>query len=152
MSYVDTLRKAEYFVGITDEGLELIDEFCRLETYDEGTVLYHEGDVAKDLYVVQKGKVSIRIEEGQTRPLTVTIVSDGEAFGWSALVEPHRFTAGAKCLEKTSIVVIDGPKIHELCQGDSHLGVVIMENLAYLISCRLRHARQQIPIQSQGWE
>ncbi len=152
MGYVDTLRKAEYFIGLSDEDLKLIDEFCHLETYEAGTILYHEGDLARDLYVVHEGKVSIRMEEGQVRPLTVTVLSDGGAFGWSALVEPHRFTAGAMCLEKTSIVVIDGPKIYELCLGDSHFRAIVMENLAYLISSRLRHARQQLIIQSQRWE
>jgi CRP-like cAMP-binding protein len=152
MSYIDTLSKAEYFQGLTDEDLKLVDKICHLETYDEGTVLYHEGDKAKDLYVVEKGKISIRLEEGQTKPLTVTIVSDGGAFGWSALVKPNRFTAGAKCLEKTSIVVIDGAEMHKLCQANTRLGEIVMENLAYLISSRLRHARQQIPIQAQYWE
>lgn len=151
MSYIETLRKCEYFRGLTDDDLKLIEKACHREEYDEGVILYHEGDEAKNLRVVEKGKVSIRIEEGLTKPLTVCVVSDGGAFGWSALVKPHRFTAGAKCLEKTSIIVIDGAEMLQMCRADTRIGEIVMENLAYLISTRLRHARQQIPIQSQPW-
>ena len=117
----------------------------------EGEILYHEGEEAKNLRIVEKGQVSIRIEEGLTKPLTVCIVSDGGAFGWSALVKPHRFTAGAKCLEKTSIIVISGAELLRMCRADTRLGEIVMENLAYLISTRLRNARQQIPTQAQPW-
>ncbi len=151
MSYIETLRRCEYFRELTDYDLKLIEKTCHREEYDEGEILYYEGDEAKNLRIVEKGKVSIRIEEGLTKPLTVCIVSDGGAFGWSALVKPHRFTAGAKCLEKTSIIVISGAEMLRMCRADTRLGEIVMENLAYLISTRLRHARQQIPTQTQPW-
>ena len=151
MSYIETLRRCEYFRELTDDDLKLIEQICHREEYDEGVILYHEGDEAKNLRIVVKGKVSIRIEERLTKPLTVCIISDGGAFGWSALVKPHRFTAGAKCLEKTSIIVIYGAEMLQMCQADTRLGKIVMENLAYLISTRLRNARQQIPTQSQPW-
>ncbi len=151
MSYIETLRRCEYFRELTDYDLKLIEKACHREEYDEGGILYHEGDEAKNLRIVEKGKVSIRIEEGLTKPLTVCIVSDGGAFGWSALVKPHLFTAGAKCLEKTSIIVISGAEMLRMCRADTRLGEIVMENLAYLISTRLRHARQQIPTQTQPW-
>ena len=151
MSYIEILRRAEYFKGLNDDELRFVDKICREEYCDAEAIIFHEGDEAKNLYVVKEGKVSIYIEEGQVRPLTVYIVSDGGAFGWSALVKPNRFTAGAKCLEKTNIIVINGAEMRKLCQDNPHLGEIVMENLAYLVSSRLKNMRQQILTQGQPW-
>jgi len=151
MSYVDMLRKAEYFEGLSDDDLGLVDKICREESYDAGAVIFHEGDKAKNLYVVKEGRISIEIREAQTKPLLVRPVSAGGAFGWSALVKPHLFTAGAVCVEKTVVIVIDGGEMSNLCRTNTRFGVVVMENLAKLISSRLKDSREQLAIEKRPW-
>lgn len=157
MSYIDTLRKAEYFEGLSDDDIRLVDRICHEESYDTGIPIFHEGDKAKNLYVVKKGKIAIQIKEpfafafreAQTKPLTVCTVSEGGAFGWSALVKPHVFTAGAICVEKGTVIVIDGGEMSNLCRTNTRLGAIVMENLAELISSRLKKSREQLAIEKR---
>lgn len=151
MSYIDTLRKAEYFKGLSDDDIILVDRICHEESYDTGAVIFHEGDKAKNLYVVKEGRISIEIREAQTKPLLVKPVSAGGAFGWSALVKPHLFTAGAICVGKAVVIVIDGGEMSNLCRTNTHLGAIVMENLAELISSRLKDSREQLAIEKRPW-
>jgi len=151
MSYIDTLRKAEYFKGLSDDDIILVDRICHEESYDTGAVIFHEGDKAKNLYVVKEGRISIEIREAQTKPLLVRSVSAGGAFGWSALVKPHLFTAGAICVGKAVVIVIDGGEMSNLCRTNTHLGAIVMENLAELISSRLKDSREQLAIEKRPW-
>jgi CRP-like cAMP-binding protein len=151
MSYIDTLRKAEYFKGLSDDDIRLVDRICHEESYDTGMPIFHEGDKAKNLYVVKKGRISIQIREAQAKPLVVCTISEGGAFGWSALVKPHVFTAGAICVEKGMVIVIDGGEMSNLCRTNTHLGAIVMENLAELVSSRLKNSREQRAIEKRPW-
>lgn len=151
MSYIDTLRKAEYFKGLSDDDIGLVDRICHEESYDTGMPIFHEGDKAKNLYVVKKGRISIQIREAQAKPLTVCTISEGGAFGWSALVKPHVFTAGAVCVQKGTVIVIDGGEMSNLCRTNTHLGAIVMENLAELVSSRLKNSREQLAIEKRPW-
>jgi len=156
MDTLDFLERVDLFKGMGDDRIEAIQSCCETGEFKRGERIFRPGEDARFLYILMEGLVELRKEaqnqDNAQNAEVISRVSAGDVFGWSALVEPHRFTAGAMCLEKTSILVIDGPKIYELCQGDSHFCAVVMANLAYLISTRLRHARQQISIQSQRWE
>jgi len=144
MSYIETLKKAEYFKWLTDNDLKFVDRICHEEEFDAGDFIFHEGDEAKNLYVVKEGKVAICMEEGLSKPVTVCVVPEGGGFGWSTLVKPNKFVGGAKCLEKSHIIVIDGAEMYQLCQANVRICGAVMGNIAQLVSSRLRDARRRL--------
>lgn len=144
MGHLEILRKAEIFEGLTDDELNKVDRICDIEVYEPGAIIFNENDEAKKLYIVESGRVSIRIEIGPDRYLPVFSCSEGCVFGWSPLVPPYQYTAGAKCMEKSTVVAIDGAKLRELCHSDTHLCSVVMAGIARLISSRLRNTRLQV--------
>ena len=54
-------------------------------------------------------------------------------------------------MEKGTVIVIDGGEMSNLCRTNAHLGAIVMENLAELISSRLKDSREQLAIEKRPW-
>ena len=63
----------------------------------------------------------------------------GEVFGWAALVPPHQRTATARCVEKASVICVDGKTLMGLLDKNDHMGYVVMKNLSGILSTRLTY-------------
>jgi CRP-like cAMP-binding protein len=79
-----------------------------------------------------------------TRETTIDMLGKGEAFGWSALVAPHRLTATAICAQQVKCLVFSRTDLEEFFKQNTHIGYVVMANLAKVIANRLRDVRLQL--------
>lgn len=129
------LKMAELFSGISEATLDRIIGIANSETFDAGTTLYKVGDPAEDLYVLESGRVNFVIgREERTTPAGFAL-RKGEVFGWNALLEqyPHRIAA-ATCLEKSSLLRINGKQMLQVLEDDPAAGFVVMRRLSSLIN------------------
>ena len=146
---ISLLRKFKTFEGLTDSELEKIADLCREEDCEVGTVIYREGDVANDLYVVAQGKVALEMgvplwpHASPTR-VTIDVLTRGEIFGKSALVEPHIRILSPRCVEKAKVIAIDGSELRHLLDTAPHIGYKLMGRIANAIASRLTNTRKEL--------
>jgi CRP-like cAMP-binding protein len=141
------LQGFDLFKGLSEDELKAVAALGREEAFDEGEVVFQEGTEARRVYVLADGRVALRFRlplKPLTRETTIDTISKGEAFGWSALVRPHRLTATAICSEQAKCLVFERTDLQQLFQENHHIGYVIMENLAAVIAGRLRDVRLQL--------
>jgi len=141
---VETLKKLDLFEGLDTDELNAITGLSDVEECGAGTMIFKENDEAKKLYVLLEGKVAIQFEVGRHQDANVHTVAPGQAFGWSALVQPYQFTASARCVTDSKVVTVDGYALKKLTDEDCHMGYIILEKLAEVISARLRETRLQL--------
>ena len=72
------------------------------ESVAAGTTIFRTGDAAEHLYVVQEGKVEIKVGGG-----TVAIVGPGEIFGEMAMIDGSARSADAVAAEESVVVPVD---------------------------------------------
>ncbi|HID86650.1 MAG TPA: cyclic nucleotide-binding domain-containing protein, partial [Anaerolineae bacterium] len=149
MISIRALRKSPIFEDLTDDELERIASLCREEVYEAGTIIHEEGTPAEDLYIVQDGEVVLELElelhpYASPRRTTIEVVTKGEAFGWSSLVEPHVRTLSAKCTERTRLIVLRGSELMDLFESEPHIGYKVMAAISKLVGSRLRDTRQKL--------
>ncbi len=141
----DDLIRIDLFDDLTEEELKSIREICSEERYAPGEFIFKEGSQAKRLYVLKEGKVSIEIQVGDNKHLSVFTISQGaDLFGWSALVEPFKFTASARCVDAATVLAVDGVKLMGLIEKDYRMGFLIMRRILRFISQRVRDSRLQL--------
>jgi CRP-like cAMP-binding protein len=145
MVEIDALRSCEVFSELTDEELQKILPFCREESYQKDTIMFREGDEADTFYILQDGKVSIQYvicpQPDYCQDARTLLDKRGDFMGWSSLVKPGRMTASGYCITDIQLVAIDSSKLKELIEQDSHMGFVIMKELAGSINKRLKEAK-----------
>lgn len=140
----DTLRKLDLFDGLSAPELKKLEGISELAAYPRGAFIFIENEEARKLYIMLEGKVAVQFETARHQEAVVHIASSGEAFGWSAMVQPYRFTASARAIEDSKVVTVDGERLRMFLKDDCHIGFVIMEKLAQAISNRLRETRLQL--------
>jgi CRP-like cAMP-binding protein len=142
----ELLRRFPFFAGLTDEELKSIAMITEEEKYEENTFIFRERGKAQKLFVLIEGTVDIMIntdEEGLEQE-TVSTLTPGDVFCWSAVVEPHRLTASGFAATPVSVIAIDGAALRAMFELDCHLGYRILQKSATIISSRLKDTRIQM--------
>ena len=136
--------ETELFNRIPSHIIHEIAKFAQEESYPEEHVLFREGELAEFLYILESGQVAITVqgEERTVFPVTQT----GSVFGWSAIVEPRRYTATAECVIDTKVVKIDGERLMGLLERHPHEGLIVMRRLAGIIATRLIQSYQRLRV------
>ena len=137
---VTMLGHIPFFGGLTAGDLRQISEISRMVTLEKGARIFSRGDSAKNLYAVRSGKVHLRSRVSillADEEVVVEKISPGDIFGWSALIEPHRFTLSAYCDQDSELIRIGGKHVISMCAKRPHVGYILMRNLARIIGSRL---------------
>jgi signal transduction histidine kinase len=143
------LQKFDLFQGLTEEGLEQIAAICREENHEAGTILFREGDTARDLFIVVEGEVALEMgvelwTGAAPRPMRMEAATGGEVIGWSALVGPHVFTRSARCIKDTKLIAVPGSELRRILDNDPQVGYKVINRVAQLVGSRLRDTRNTL--------
>jgi CRP/FNR family transcriptional regulator, cyclic AMP receptor protein len=140
----EVLRRYPYFAGIDDSSLKAVAMIADERTCAAGSRLFSEGDPADTMNIIARGEVNIQYVLGSGEHRTVDVLVDGDILGWSALVEPHKYTAIGTASKETVLVMIDAKELRGLCSGTPLLGYRLMSQIAKLLAHRLEGARIQL--------
>ena len=140
------LKTFGLFNGLDDSELAKIAEFCHERNLESGTLCFIQGSNATDVNLCDSGAVYIIIQlyEPWGTEVKVHTTTEGEVFGWSALLESHTYTSSAKCVGRVKEVYIRGSDLLYLFEQNLHMGYVVMRNLSAIISSRLTEDRQRL--------
>jgi CRP-like cAMP-binding protein len=138
---VETLSDLRFLRGVTGKHLEELAGIARMEEYEEGDVLFSEGEAVENVYLLVRGEVALEISASGIRPQHVLTVGIGESLGWSALLGRRRRTATAKVTEPTIVLSLRGEDMLALCQSNPRLGFEIMRQTAAALADRLNAMR-----------
>jgi CRP-like cAMP-binding protein len=141
---VENLKKVEIFEDLSDEELEAISKVAETRRVLKDQVLFSEGTVASQLFILLEGKIAIELVTGHHQEAVFYNVEPGHVFGWSGFIHPFKFTATGKAAADGLIMTIDRESFHRIVAEDHHLGFVVMEGLAEVITKRLRETRIQL--------
>ena len=136
---IELLKKFDIFKGMDDDELQKIAEACKVEEFKKGAGVFKAQDPAESLFLVNKGKIELRFKvtyHSVSTEISLDKVSEGDAFGWSALTHPFRYTLSAFVAEDSELVQIKESDIKRICQDNNHLGYILMKNIAKVIGQR----------------
>ncbi len=78
------------------------------KAFKTGDIIFNQGDVGTEMYVVEKGLVEVMMATEQEKVVTLGEIGPNNFFGEMALFGDNRRIATAKALENTRVVVING--------------------------------------------
>jgi CRP/FNR family transcriptional regulator, cyclic AMP receptor protein len=114
-------------------------------SFPAGEVLFREGEVGVEMFVIQTGKVRIsKVFPSGER--TLAVIGAGEFFGEMAILNAKPRTATATALEPLEALVIDGRTFEAMVLGNGEIAVRMITRLA----SRLHSANAYIDILSRA--
>ncbi|HEY3276038.1 MAG TPA: cyclic nucleotide-binding domain-containing protein [Syntrophorhabdaceae bacterium] len=136
------ISESDLFRGVSQRFITKIAHGAEEQTFRKNTVIFKAGERADHFYVLMSGDVHIEI--GETEKATLAVSRPGEVFGWSALVEPYKFTAVAKSIHETKVMKISRDSIEAAIKEHPEEGLAVLRNLTGIIAGRLRFAYRQL--------
>jgi len=76
--------------------------------------------------------------------VTIEDLEPGHIFGWSSVVRQQRFTATARAMTVARVCAIPASDLNGLFSQHTHIGFVVMKQMANVIASRLRHTRAEL--------
>lgn len=141
----DFLKRLDMFNGLSDEELSKVAALCTGESYRAGDTILNIKDTADNFYLVRNGTVQIitNPEVLEVKPelanAVVVTLGKGQSFGEMGLVDRGVRSATVRAASDTEVYVINCEKFLALCNEDTHLGFLVMRNIAADLSFKLRY-------------
>ena len=141
----EILRRYPYFAGIDETSLRQLAMIAEEKQHiPAGTRLFAEGEPVRHLGIMVSGEVNIQYLLGSGEMRTVDTLVGGDLLGFSALIEPYKYTSFGTTTQETDLVLIDALKLREHCNRDPQLGYRLTLQVAKLLANRLEGARVQL--------
>jgi len=128
------------FADFSEADLANVMQVSRQETYETGDTILQEGAGGSTMYVVVRGRVSVRKMSG-TKQVEIKQVSKGECFGEMAVISQMPRSASVVALQPTDVVAISGAVLRSANQV---LCMKLYRNIASLLSDRMRQRDEQM--------
>lgn len=132
MDVLEVLRISRLFAGLSEERLRQIAALAREFRCPAGSVVYHAGDSAEDVFLLVKGAVGMGLKPSTRRQNKAEAIrAPGEVVGWSALMGESAFRVlSATCVEEdTVLLAINGAKLMDLLAQYPEDGFTVLRRL-----------------------
>jgi CRP-like cAMP-binding protein len=140
----EEMKDIEFLHSLGGQHLNQVARMARLQEYEEGAVVFRQGQGSTFIYFVLSGKVALQIEEPGGASVDVSTVGPGELLGWSPVLGRHAMTATARAVTRCRLAVLEVQQVLELCERDPRFGVAFLWHTALALSERLWGTRHNL--------
>jgi len=141
----EILKGMDIFEFLKLEELKDIAELAKIEEFEQGDLIFKEGDKAEKIYMVLEGRVSTEIIIYPGKRAPVYTMTKGKFFGYPSLLRVRKFTTAARCLDKVKVVSIVADELeNKIFKKDCRRGYLVMKRTAELIAQKLSDTRMQL--------
>jgi CRP/FNR family transcriptional regulator, cyclic AMP receptor protein len=138
------IEEVPLFRGLDSAALVLLAGCASNVHFDEGAVLFRQGDPADVFYAVRHGTVALETFVPARGPVTIETLEAGEVLGWSWLFPPCRWHFDARALTAIRATAFDGACLRGKCEQDPALGYELMSRFAQVLIERLQWTRLRL--------
>jgi CRP-like cAMP-binding protein len=142
----DMLARSPLFAHVPAEILQEFAELAEEVTCARDGVLFEEGDPARTLYLLLRGKALVKVEiASRAEQVCIAVLTHpGQVIGWSALLPDNHYTATVTCSEDTRLAAFDREALMRALEADPVTGFVVMKHISEVISGRLRNIQRLV--------
>jgi len=98
-------------------------------SFKKGEVIFKEGDLGTEMFVIQKGKVEVRKRIGSEEKI-LSVLEKGDFFGEMAILEGMPRSATAVAIEDTECIVINEATFDNMIKNNVEIAVRMLRKLS----------------------
>jgi len=148
INVADSLSGSTLFAYFTPDELVHVAEMIKVHGYAKGELIFSEGDVGEELYIIATGKVAIGKRVKGNLEQVLAHLGRGECFGEMAILEKIPRTASAHSEEDCMLMALSKDHLFSLMETDPRAAAKIMFNLLKTFNTRLQttndHLREAV--------
>jgi CRP/FNR family transcriptional regulator, cyclic AMP receptor protein len=135
---IDFISRVAVFAAIPPESLNRLAALARRVEVDAATVIFGEGELAKEMVVVLSGELEVRKRGRDGGDARIATLRPGDVAGEMALIDIQPRSAAVVSLGPAALVVLTHGDLGQLHRADPEAYTLLVMNIAREISRRLR--------------
>jgi CRP-like cAMP-binding protein len=134
------VRKLDFFNEFNDDELQSFLNVCAERTFENGEVIFEEGSIGDEFYIIIRGSVEILKETSSGERQLLAVIEDGSVFGEMSIIDQSPRSATAAVAEdgQAELLVIKKVFLEELSLANIDIATKLVLTLIKYISERLR--------------
>jgi CRP/FNR family transcriptional regulator len=132
------------FESLSEDEMRRVADLAVTRRYDEGEVIFREGDRSDTCFIVRAGRVRITRTHSGGRRLTLAELSAGEMFGELSMFDGAGRSATVEAIEETTTLALLERDVKRVLREHPEIAVKMLARLA----SRLRAANEKLARQS----
>ena len=138
------LSEHPFLKGLDPKQIELITGCASNVRFDDGQIIFREGEEANHFYIIRQGQVTLQIYTPGRGSIIIDTLSDGDVLGWSWLIPPYQWRFDAVASELTRAIALDGRCLRTKCEADHDLGYELLKRFSSIVEQRLESTRLRL--------
>jgi uncharacterized membrane protein len=124
------ISQISIFTSLSPEDLASLPVLTKTITRNTGQIIFREGDPALAMYVIRSGRVAISVWTMENEELVFAVLSEGDFFGETSLLDGSHRTATAKAVEAAELIEIGADDFFKLLRLKPDIAISIMGVMA----------------------
>ena len=128
------LARTEVFRDLEERELQEVAQVAVPRTWQQGEIIFREGDPGNTCYLLQSGAVLLTREHQDGRTVALAELRAGGMFGELAMFRGESRSATAQAIEATEAVALLAPDVQRLIRGNPGIASKLLAALAERVS------------------
>lgn len=138
------LKGHPFLTGATEEFVNHLEEFSSEASFSKGELIFREGEYADRFFLILSGKIAIETSTNGKPNVVIQVLGPGDVLGWSWLFPPFEWHFGARALEPSTAVVLNGASLLVRAEEDSRFGCELLKRVSKYVIQRLQVTRKRL--------
>jgi len=138
------LAEHSFFKDMPEDTIRLLVSCAKNVRFDEGNVIFRQGEPADHFYLIRHGKIGLEIPSPDRGSIRFETIGEHDVVGWSWLFPPYRWQYDARAVERTRALAMDATCLRDKCEKDPVLGYDLMKRFSAVMQDRLQATRLQL--------
>lgn len=135
---VTQLRLIGLFGGLSEDAMQWLSETLGAAWYEAGATVFHEGDPAREIFVVLTGELEVLKKSATGYEARVAMLGVHDWFGEMSVLDVQPRSATVRALAPTRLLRIGANDLDALYRRDLKAYALVVLNIARELSRRLR--------------
>lgn len=130
-----TTRRARGTVWscLSPDEIELFNQNVSCRIYEEGDVIFYEGDDCTSLYLVESGLVAVKKTDTEGQQILIRLANPGDTLGYRPLLAGESHRASAEVIKKTKVCALPKSTMKRFLLSNLELGTEILKRMAKVL-------------------
>ncbi|HEU0119287.1 MAG TPA: Crp/Fnr family transcriptional regulator [Bryobacteraceae bacterium] len=146
-SFAASLRRVPLFANLSLDQLDVLAQHVVARNYQQGAVVFSEGEAGGDLLIVHSGQVRILRTAATGRQQLLSIEREGSSLGEVSVFDRGPYSATAIALTPLTLLRLDGSLFRNYCVQHPEVALQVIGVLGHRLR-RLRGLVEQLTFQS----
>ncbi|MDY6916258.1 MAG: cyclic nucleotide-binding domain-containing protein [Candidatus Cloacimonadota bacterium] len=136
---LNTLKNIPIFYNLQTAEIKEVKKLIHNRFYKKDEYIFQQNALGVGMYIVQKGKVNIQLEDKNNSKLVLAEMKEGDFFGEMTILDEKPRSAAAIATTDCSILGFFKPDLMSLLKRKPIIGSKILYNLTKIIAQRLQN-------------